>query len=136
MYIIEQSLRNNSVPIDAELWKMLSRFFLCGTPADELLHRLNFAKVVKVPSDAFAAHLHRMLRCLLLSSPVTKHMKLTYVDGEHLHIVADFLRQRGEFTISGSLGKALMSTHSVKRTNWKNTHRSPAIMQSFSYGIS
>jgi hypothetical protein len=69
---------------------MLSRYFLCRTPADELLHRFKFAKVVEVPSDNFAAHVNRMLRCLLLSSPATKDMDLTFVDGEHLHIDAGF----------------------------------------------
>ncbi|RAR04343.1 hypothetical protein DDE82_004547 [Stemphylium lycopersici] len=90
VHVIEQSLRKNPVPINGELWKMLSRYFICKTPAEELLHRFKSAQVVVLPDDTFAAHVNRMLRCLLQSHPVTRHMELTFVDGEHLDIDTGF----------------------------------------------
>ncbi|KAF2131165.1 hypothetical protein P153DRAFT_395549 [Dothidotthia symphoricarpi CBS 119687] len=88
--IIEQSLKQNPIPLDLEMWKLLRKFHLCRTPSEELHHRFKSAKVVKVPDNDFAAHMDWMLRCLLHSSVNTSAMKLTFVDGKHLQIDANY----------------------------------------------
>jgi hypothetical protein len=69
---------------------MLREQDLCRTPNEELLHRFEHAKKVDIPNHDFAANVDKMLRCLLQSSEATKHMKLIFVDKEHLHIAAGF----------------------------------------------
>ena len=68
------------------MWKILSKYSLCRTPAEELLHRFQFAQVVDLPKNNFAAHVNHLLKCLLQSAPATKDMELTFVDGKNLQI--------------------------------------------------
>jgi hypothetical protein len=68
----------------------LRKYSLCRTPQEELLHRFQSAEVVTVLSNKFALHVHGMLRSLLLASPATRDMELSFVNGEHLNIDAGF----------------------------------------------
>ncbi len=69
---------------------MLSKYNLCRTPNEELQHRFQSACVIEVPNTVFATHVDRMLRSLLQSSPITKDMKLTFVNGESLQVDVGF----------------------------------------------
>ncbi|KAL1792381.1 hypothetical protein ACET3X_008888 [Alternaria dauci] len=89
-HIIKQSLRKNPVSIHPDLWRILKSYYLCSTPRDELFRRFKSATPVDIPSNSFAKHVSKMLECLLMSSPLTKDMKLKFVDGEHLDIYACF----------------------------------------------
>jgi hypothetical protein len=90
VHIIEQSLDQNPIPLDLELWKILRKYNLCRTPSEELLHRFKSATKAKVPNQSFAMHVSKMLRCLLLSFIATKAMKIEFVNGEQLRIDAGF----------------------------------------------
>lgn len=90
MHIIEQSLNKNPVPLDLEMWKMFRKYDQCRTPGEELLHRFKFAKKVNIPDHDFAAHMNKMLTCLLQSSEATKNMEISFVEGEQLRIDAGF----------------------------------------------
>jgi hypothetical protein len=68
----------------------LNKYFLCKTPKDELLDRFKSAEVVNGLDGSFASYMQQMLSCLLLSSPATQHMKLSFVKGKHLAIDAGF----------------------------------------------
>jgi hypothetical protein len=83
-------LNQNPIPLDLELWKMFREYNMCRTPSEELLHRFKFASKAEVPSQSFAMHVSKMLRCLLQSSPATENMKIVFVNGEQLRIDAGF----------------------------------------------
>jgi hypothetical protein len=88
--INEQSLDKNPVPLDIDMWKM-REYQLCRTPAEERQHLFEAARNVYIPKTNFAAHVYRILRCLLQSSPLTSNMKLAFIDGQNLDIDAGFL---------------------------------------------
>jgi hypothetical protein len=90
VHIIEQSLDQNPIPLDLELWKILRKYKLCRTPSEELLYRFKLAIKIEVPTQSFAMHVSKMLRCLLLSSLATKDMEIDFVNGEQLRIDAGF----------------------------------------------
>jgi hypothetical protein len=88
--IITQSLNNNPVPLDLEMWKMLRKYKLCRTPEEELLHRFRTAASIEIPQHSFAMHVEKMLRCLLRSSSATENMGIVFVSSEQLRIDAGF----------------------------------------------
>jgi hypothetical protein len=83
-------LNQNPIPLDLEMWKMFRQFKLCRTPGEELLHRFKSANKVDVPTHSFAMHVSTMLKRLLSSSPATKNMGISFVNGEQLRIDAGF----------------------------------------------
>ncbi|KAI4632043.1 uncharacterized protein J4E87_001513 [Alternaria ethzedia] len=90
-HVIGENLRKSPTPIHPDLWRILRKYSLCRTPREELLHRFESAEVVSSgPDTVFATSMRTMLQCLLLSSPATQEMELTFVDGEHLNIDAGF----------------------------------------------
>lgn len=78
------------MPLESDLWDMLSSFRLCRTPVQELLHRFDSAEEVSLPETTFALHVNRMLSCLLLSYEDTKDMDFVFVDGRQLDQDASF----------------------------------------------
>jgi len=91
VHVIGKNLRKIPTPIHPDLWRILRKYSLCRTPSEELLHRFESAEVLSHgPDTIFATSIRRMLRCLLLSSPTTQKMELTFVNGEHLNIDAGF----------------------------------------------
>lgn len=54
------------------------------------MHRFRFAKEMDIPDHIFARHVDKMLRCLLGSTPATKHLNVVFVDGENLRVDASF----------------------------------------------
>lgn len=76
----------NPVPISQDLWDIISKFGLCRTPQDELLTRFKYAGVVAAPTTRFATHVEWMLRRVLHASPVTRDMRLHFVNGMSLDV--------------------------------------------------
>jgi hypothetical protein len=90
VHTIEQSLDMNPIALNLEMWRTFCKFDLCRTPKQELSHQFKFANKVGVPPHSFAIHVNKMLNCFLQSSEATKHMDMTFVEGEQLQIDAGF----------------------------------------------
>jgi hypothetical protein len=67
---------------------MLRKYDLCRTPAEEVLHRFKFAKVVVVPKTSFSEHVSHVLTCVLQCFQGTKSMEISFVEGARLRINA------------------------------------------------